>query len=164
MSNEQLRDEIARIICDSRCDYFTHEICTWNKDGKPCPANLTFADSILTLISQHKEELAKECEYISTEQSKLYCEAVQSLITKEVTEQTLAVAMAMPEESFKKLIKLLGYVKLDEDQKLPELYPETFAEGMRLPDVNELQRYRNAMNWLIHEANFRKVKEQTDDK
>ena len=50
-----------------------------------------------------------------------------------------------------------GYVKLSPDQNLPELYSETFAEGMRLPDQNELQRYRNVLNWLIHECGWRRV-------
>ena len=50
-----------------------------------------------------------------------------------------------------------GCAKLADDQSLPELYPEVFAEGLWLPSVEELQRYKKAMDWLAHEAGWRKV-------
>lgn len=50
-----------------------------------------------------------------------------------------------------------GYVKVSPNQDIPKLYPEMFAEGMRLPDQNELQRYRNVINWLIHDCGWRRV-------
>jgi hypothetical protein len=46
---------------------------------------------------------------------------------------------------------------IDTNENIPELYPEVFAEGMRLPDINELQRYRNVLNWAKHELGWRPV-------
>jgi hypothetical protein len=56
------------------------------------------------------------------------------------------------------LFKEDGWVRLDEDQSLPELHPEDFSKGMIPANPQKMELLRQGMEWLKHEAGFRKVK------
>jgi hypothetical protein len=56
-SKQSIREWMAFLTCDNRCNWNEHNRCTYNKDNTPCPANLAFANSILSHIREEIEKV-----------------------------------------------------------------------------------------------------------